>query len=91
MAPRGGSRAAAMPDAMPDSLTEYEMDREERLVKNRAVLEVEQAVLQVSAARTGGVATDQADGGALAGHGSADARGGNKGGGDQSGSSSSSK
>ena len=38
MAPRGGSRAAAMPDAMPDSLTEYEMDREERLAKNRAVL-----------------------------------------------------
>jgi hypothetical protein len=27
-----------MPDAMPDSLTEYEMDREERLAKNRAVL-----------------------------------------------------
>ena len=67
------------------------IDRRTRAVKNRAVLEVEQAVLQVSAARTGGVATDQADGGALAGHGSADARGGNKGGGDQSGSSSSSK
>ena len=38
MAPRGGSCAGAMPDMMQDSLTEYEMDREERLAKNRAVL-----------------------------------------------------
>ena len=38
MAPRGGSCAGAMPAMMQDSLTEYEMDREERLAKNRAVL-----------------------------------------------------
>ena len=59
MAPRGGSRADAMPDTMPDSLTEYEMDREERLAKN-AVL----AALSIPslAAETREAADETADG-----------------------------
>jgi hypothetical protein len=49
-----------MPDAMPDSLTEYEMDREERLAKNRAVL----AALSIPslAAETREAADETADG-----------------------------
>jgi hypothetical protein len=49
-----------MPDTMPDSLTEYEMDREERLAKNRAVL----AALSIPslAAETREAADETADG-----------------------------